>query len=86
MSKGFGFLILLVVIGRSVHAEDAAAIRAKSPPRVHDIGSRPELFVDDALVERLVGKADFRLQHPTPRGLTQQLGDCRGADRFEILR
>ncbi|MBM4002490.1 MAG: hypothetical protein FJ295_04270 [Planctomycetes bacterium] len=31
------------------------------------IGSRRELFVDDALVERLGGKADFRLQHPTPR-------------------
>ena len=32
-----------------------------------DIGSRCELFVDDAIVERLVGKADFRLHHPTPR-------------------
>lgn len=32
-----------------------------------DVGSRRELFVEDALVERLVGKADFRLHHPTPR-------------------
>jgi len=67
MRKVLGFLIVLVAIGQSAHAEDAAATRAKSPPTVHDIGSRRELFVDDALVERLVGKADFRLQHPTPR-------------------
>lgn len=32
-----------------------------------NIGSRRELFVDDALVERMGGKAEFRLQHPTPR-------------------
>ncbi len=38
---------------------------SRSTPVV--IGSRRELFVDDALVERLVGKADFRLHHPTPR-------------------
>ena len=31
------------------------------------IGSRRELFVDDALVERLVGKADLRLHQPTPQ-------------------
>ena len=32
-----------------------------------DIGSRRELFVDQALVERLNGRAEFRLHHPTPR-------------------
>ncbi len=31
------------------------------------IGSRRELFVDDFLVERLGGKAEFRLHHPEPR-------------------
>ena len=31
-----------------------------------DIGSRRELFVDQALVERLDGRAEFRLHHPTP--------------------
>ena len=67
MSRHFWCVILLVVIGRSVSAEDTLAIGAKSPAIVHDIGSRRELFVDDALVEQLVGKADFRLQHPTPR-------------------
>lgn len=32
-----------------------------------DIGSRRELFVDQTLVERLNGRAEFRLHHPTPR-------------------
>lgn len=32
-----------------------------------DIGARRELFVDTALVERLGGKAELRLHHPTPR-------------------
>jgi len=32
-----------------------------------DIGSRRELFLDDYLVERLAGKAEQRLQRPTPR-------------------
>ena len=34
---------------------------------VTDIGSRRELFVDDALVDRLSGKAEFRLHQPVPR-------------------
>jgi len=32
-----------------------------------DIGSRRELFVDQALIERLDGRAELRLHHPTPR-------------------
>jgi hypothetical protein len=32
-----------------------------------EIGTRRELFVDQALVERLEGRAEFRLHHPTPR-------------------
>jgi hypothetical protein len=32
-----------------------------------DIGTRRELFVDQELVERIDGKAEFRLHHPTPR-------------------
>ena len=32
-----------------------------------DIGSRRELFVDDYLVDRFVGKAELRLHRPTPR-------------------
>ena len=32
-----------------------------------DIGSRRELFLDDALVERLSGRAELRLHQPVPR-------------------
>ncbi|MBI2481024.1 MAG: hypothetical protein HYV60_21035 [Planctomycetia bacterium] len=32
-----------------------------------DIGSRRELFVDDALIDRLAGAAELRLHHPVPR-------------------
>ena len=32
-----------------------------------DIGSRRELFVDQALIEQLDGQAELRLHHPTPR-------------------
>ena len=32
-----------------------------------DIGSRRELFVDDWLIDRFEGKAELRLQRPTPR-------------------
>ena len=33
------------------------------------VGSRRELFVDDSLVERLEGKAELRLHHPTPQNV-----------------
>jgi hypothetical protein len=32
-----------------------------------DLGSRRELFADEAFIERLTGKAELRLHHPTPR-------------------
>jgi hypothetical protein len=34
---------------------------------VRDIGSRRELFVDDALIQRFEGQAQLRLRHPVPR-------------------
>ena len=34
-----------------------------------DIGSRRELFVDGALIERLEGRAELRLQSPTPQNV-----------------
>ncbi|MDB4384556.1 hypothetical protein N9Z12_00755 [Opitutaceae bacterium] len=34
---------------------------------VTDIGSRRELFVDEALIERLEGGAELRLHHPVPK-------------------
>jgi hypothetical protein len=53
-----------VVIGASQESRAAEAV-----PAVIDIGSRRELFVDRALVERLTGKADLRLHHPVPRDI-----------------
>ena len=50
---------------RAAEAADDAKAGNEAAPR--EIGSRRELFVDDALVERLVGKAELRLHHPTPR-------------------
>lgn len=32
-----------------------------------DIGNRRELFIDDALIDKLTGKAEQRLHHPQPR-------------------
>jgi len=39
------------------------------------LGSRRELFVDDALVERLAGRAELRLQQPTPREVALETGE-----------
>lgn len=50
-------------------ATGGAARAQDTPAAVTDIGSRRELFVDRALVDRLVGGADLRLHHPTPCGI-----------------
>lgn len=67
MSRRIGFFILLVILGRSASAEDAASNAANAAPPIHDIGSRRELFVDETLVERMSGKAELRLHHPVPQ-------------------
>ena len=40
---------------------------AAQPAGATDIGSRRELFVDEALVERVTGKAELRLHQPVPQ-------------------
>lgn len=72
-------LVLLLVIWSGVARGEEAAKTVPSqiaiaPPAatasqaaVHQIGSRRELFVDGGLVDRLVGKAELRLQHPVPQ-------------------
>jgi hypothetical protein len=57
MTRFLTVLLLLLASAISLAAEPAT------------IGSRRELFVDDWLVERLVGKADLRLHHPTPQNV-----------------
>jgi hypothetical protein len=54
------FLILLSLLSVSAISLAAGPVA---------IGSRRELFVDDALVERLAGKAELRLHQPTPQNV-----------------
>jgi len=49
-----------------------AILGATEPVRV---GFRRELFVDDALVERLVGRADLRLHQPTPQNIALETSE-----------
>ncbi len=60
---GLCFLIAASVFA-SVDSADGGDAKKQT---VIDIGSRRELFVDDYLVDRLTGKAELRLHHPTPR-------------------
>jgi hypothetical protein len=46
-----------------------AALHAADPV---NIGTRRELFVDDALVEKMSGRAELRLHHPVPREVVQE--------------
>jgi hypothetical protein len=41
--------------------------RAADEAQPLDIGSRRELFIDDALIDRLAGNAALRLHHPVPQ-------------------
>lgn len=46
------------------------ATLAQAQPAPVDIGSRRELFVDDALIDHLAGRAELRLHHPQPREIS----------------
>lgn len=37
--------------------------------KIIDIGSQRQLFVDDVLINRFIGKAELRLHHPVPQGI-----------------
>lgn len=54
------------VLGASTASRPMQAAPAAAPI---DIGSRRELFVEDALIERLGDHAQLRLHHPQPREL-----------------
>ncbi|MSR60312.1 MAG: hypothetical protein EXS05_22170, partial [Planctomycetaceae bacterium] len=64
------FYLLPLIMGPSAWAEDTPAIPADSPPIVHDIGSRRELFVDQYLIDTLQGGARRMLHRPTPREIS----------------
>src|SRR5690606_5019671 len=48
---------------------DIVAVERRAGSGVIDIGQRRELFIDDYLIERLVGKANQRLGQPQPQEL-----------------
>jgi hypothetical protein len=50
-----------------VASPGSAVARSRKALQVIDIGSRRELFLDDALVERTRGKVQFQLHHPIAR-------------------
>ncbi|MEW6749734.1 MAG: hypothetical protein AB1505_02000 [Candidatus Latescibacterota bacterium] len=53
------------------------------------IGSRREPFVDDALIERLSGRAELRLHHPTPREVslvTDQAWEGNGTNYVTVFQ
>lgn len=60
---------LLAISCLTVIADEAVRQSAIAQPPVaaSAIGSRRELFVNDTLLEQLLGKAELRLQHPIPQ-------------------
>lgn len=42
---------------------------------VIEVGPQRELFVNDYLIERLSGKAEFRLNHPTPQNIILEMNE-----------
>ena len=58
-------IMLLAIQSGAVCAPESA--QAQSPETARQIGSRRELFVEDDLIDKLVGKAELRLQHPVPQ-------------------
>lgn len=59
----------LIATSGAVLTGSHAALSAASADTasVVAIGSRRELFVDNHLIERLIGKSQQRLHHPVPR-------------------
>jgi hypothetical protein len=67
MTPSASSLRFRLTAGAALLASLTANLLAASSPPVTDIGSRRELFVDSALVERLSGGAQLRLHRPIPR-------------------
>lgn len=65
MIRSITILLIIEIASLASAADDAASVQ--STGRAVDIGSRRELFVEDGLIDRLVGKAELRLHHPVPR-------------------
>lgn len=62
------FSLFLVMAG-------ASSISAQQNRGVIEIGTQRELFVDDYLLDRLVGKAEMRLHNPVPQNIVLETGE-----------
>lgn len=58
---------LTILFVFEIAALTAFAAETPTPAGPTDIGSRRELFVEESLIDRLVGKAELRLHHPVPQ-------------------
>lgn len=65
MIRGITVLLIIEIASLTAAAEDAASLQ--SPGTAVDIGSQRELFVEDDLIDRIVGEAELRLHHPVPQ-------------------
>ena len=72
-SKFFFFVFFLIAM-ISINPLSAQKINNQFSD-VINIGSQRELFVDDFLVERLVGKAELRLHHPNPQNIVLETNE-----------
>ncbi len=59
--------LLSVVSARAVAADTQKGTGRQSAGTAIDIGSQRELFVEETLIDRFVGKAMLRLHHPVPQ-------------------
>jgi hypothetical protein len=63
--RSFCFIICITCMMTKINPLLAQQAGSQTP-EVINIGSDRELFVDDFLVDRLLGKAELRLHHPVP--------------------
>jgi len=62
-------LILLVINSIPLRASEptnSAQVKT-AKPAVYEVGTRRELFVEDTLIDRFIGKAELRMHHPVPQ-------------------
>jgi hypothetical protein len=62
MTPSLSILLIVEITLLTAAAQDLASPQSRA--EAIDIGSQRELFVEDGLIDRLVGKAELRLHHP----------------------
>ena len=68
MIRSFTVLLVILITALAAEADEKdATTNQQSEGTVINIGSQRELFVEETLVDRFVGKAMLRLHHPVPQ-------------------